>query len=257
MKPPNNQFFKEMLHQSQFNNLIYNLVFINNLDWSLLNRNNVERFKRLYRMELLHVERVVARLQLTTCFDVTSAVSIVNVSDDDDNQETETTSLMHGVSLIGNVAISQVGPIVGLVEECEDAYTFCVALLGVKRDESFLLEDTFYIDGANLEHTNEVILDTVTRLYQSHRCRLHQHFKQFEAIEMALEYKPQDLSTKDWEYLVHYFFSSKFKRDPETQKEPNFLFLWKITHTNNNEEWVDEKSRELHMKVQEVVLEKL
>ncbi|KAL2333355.1 hypothetical protein Fmac_014568 [Flemingia macrophylla] len=58
-------------------------------------------------------------------------------------------------------------------------------------------DDTFHIDGANLEHTKEVILDIARRLYRSHRCRLHQHFKQFETIEMALEHKPHDLSTED------------------------------------------------------------
>ncbi|KAL2344221.1 hypothetical protein Fmac_005506 [Flemingia macrophylla] len=71
--------------------------------------------------------------------------------------------------------------------------------------------NTFHIDGANLEHTKEVILDTVRRLYRSHKCRLHQHFKKFETIDMALEHKPHDLSTEDSEYLVHHFSSSKFK----------------------------------------------
>ena len=31
----------------------------------------------------------------------------------------------------------------------------------------------FYVDGADIEHTKDVILFTVGRLYQNHRCRLH------------------------------------------------------------------------------------
>ncbi|KAL2325482.1 hypothetical protein Fmac_024540 [Flemingia macrophylla] len=136
-------FPPELHPQSRFNNRIHSLVFINNPDWSLLSSNDVERFKRLCGMELLHVEREdVARLQLATCFDVTPVVSIAtNVSDDDDyNRETETSRVIHGVSLTGSAAMGQVGSIVGPVDigECEDAYLFRVALPGVKRDENLL-----------------------------------------------------------------------------------------------------------------------
>ncbi|KAG4938621.1 hypothetical protein JHK86_044762 [Glycine max] len=41
-----------------------------------------------------------------------------------------------------------------------------------------------------------------------------------------------------------------------TQKKPNFQDLWQITHTRKGE-WVDETSKEVHMRVEEVALEKL
>ncbi|KAK2423159.1 hypothetical protein QL285_033630 [Trifolium repens] len=40
-------------------------------------------------------------------------------------------------------------------------------------------------------------------------------------------------------------------RDPETQKEPNYQDLWRMTHTNSNGEWINDASKEVHTKVQE------
>ncbi|KAG5080563.1 hypothetical protein JHK86_004628 [Glycine max] len=69
--------------------------------------------------------------------------------------------------------------------------------------------DTF--DGVDAEHTKDVILFIAGRLYQSYRCRLHQYFKKYETMELASENKPNDLSVQDWEYLINYFSTSKFK----------------------------------------------
>lgn len=72
-----------------------------------------------------------------------------------------------------------------------------------------MLQDTFDID--NTEHNKDVILHTARRLYRSHRCRLHQHFKQYETNEIALKHIPDDVSEEDWKYLVNYFSSDEFK----------------------------------------------
>ncbi|XP_057445352.1 uncharacterized protein LOC130737561 [Lotus japonicus] len=119
------------------------------------------------------------------------------------------------------------------------------------------------------DHNKAVILATADRLYRSHRGRLHQHFKQYETNEIALEHKPDELSEGDWEYLVDYFSSPDYKamsernrsnkakqainhrcgrksfqavsydaRDPETGKEPNYQDLWRMTHTNNSGVWI-------------------
>ncbi|XP_057444022.1 uncharacterized protein LOC130736194 [Lotus japonicus] len=140
--------------------------------------------------------------------------------------------------------------------------------------------DTFDID--QTEHNKEIILNTAKRLYGSHKGKLHEHFKKYEINEMALEHKPDEISEEDWEHLVDKFSSptykemsarnkankskqvinhrcgrKSFQRDPETQKEPNYQDLWRMTHTNNNGEWVNEASREVHMKVQETSMKML
>ncbi|XP_057443008.1 uncharacterized protein LOC130734559 isoform X2 [Lotus japonicus] len=61
------------------------------------------------------------------------------------------------------------------------------------------------------DHNKDVILATTERLNRSHRGRLHQHFKQYETNEIALEHKPGELSEGDWEYLVDYFSSPDYK----------------------------------------------
>ncbi|XP_058724266.1 uncharacterized protein LOC131595804 [Vicia villosa] len=125
--------------------------------------------------------------------------------------------------------------------------------------------DIFDID--NTTHNRDVILDTAKRLYRNHRCRFHRHFSQYNTNETALEHKPDDISEEDWKYLVDYFSSATYKaisernklnktkqvmnhrcgrksfqavsydaRDLETQKEPNYQDLWRMTHTNSNGE---------------------
>ncbi|XP_045820098.1 uncharacterized protein LOC123913411 [Trifolium pratense] len=144
--------------------------------------------------------------------------------------------------------------------------------------------DTFDID--NTTHNNDVILETAKRLYRNHRCRFHQHFSQYNTNEIALKHKPEDISEEDWKFLVDYFSSPDYKaisernkvnkakqvikhrcgrksfqavsydaRDPETQKEPNFQDLWRMTHTNSNGEWKDDASKEIHTKVEEACSE--
>ncbi|KAK2395419.1 hypothetical protein QL285_057158 [Trifolium repens] len=120
--------------------------------------------------------------------------------------------------------------------------------------------DAFDID--NTTHNREVILDTAKRLYRNHRCRFHRHFNQYKTNEIALEHRPDDVGEDDWKFLVDYFSSPNYKvisfqavsydvRDPETQKEPNYQDLWRMTHTNSNGEWINDDSKEVHTKVQE------
>ncbi|KEH17535.1 hypothetical protein MTR_0009s0330 [Medicago truncatula] len=105
--------------------------------------------------------------------------------------------------------------------------------------------DTFDID--NTKHNRDVIIDTAKRLYRNHRCRFHKHFSQYKTNEIALEHKPDDLSDEDWKYLVDYFSSPEFNRDPETKKEANYKDLWRMTHTNSNGEWINDASKEVHV----------
>ncbi|WJX92430.1 hypothetical protein P8452_74072 [Trifolium repens] len=103
-----------------------------------------------------------------------------------------------------------------------------------------------------------------------------------ETNEIALEHRPDDVGEDDWKFLVDYFSSPNYKvisernklnkakqvinhrcgrksfqvvsydaRDPETQKEPNYQDLWRMTHTNSNGEWIYDDSKEVHTKVQE------
>ncbi|RDY13505.1 hypothetical protein CR513_01561, partial [Mucuna pruriens] len=58
--------------------------------------------------------------------------------------------------------------------------------------------NTFDIDNPSTEHNKEVILETTRRLYQSQRCKPHQHFKQYKTMNMDLdlEHKPSCLKDK-------------------------------------------------------------
>ncbi|WJX89696.1 hypothetical protein P8452_71670 [Trifolium repens] len=136
--------------------------------------------------------------------------------------------------------------------------------------------DVFDID--NTTHNREVILDTAKRLYRNHRCRFHRHLNQYKTNEIALEHRPDDVGEDDWKFLVDYFSSPNYKvisernklnkakqvinhrcgrksfqavsydaRDPETQKEPNYQDLWRMTHTNSNGEWINDDSKEVHL----------
>ncbi|KAK2370024.1 hypothetical protein QL285_083111 [Trifolium repens] len=140
--------------------------------------------------------------------------------------------------------------------------------------------DAFDID--NTTHNREVILYTAKRLYRNHRCKFHRHFSQYKTNAIALEHRPDDVGEDDWKFLVDYFSSRNYKvicernklnkakqvinhrcgrksfqavsydaRDPETQKEPNYQDLWRMTHTNSNGEWINDASKEVHTKVQE------
>ncbi|WJX63456.1 hypothetical protein P8452_48342 [Trifolium repens] len=97
--------------------------------------------------------------------------------------------------------------------------------------------DAFDID--NTTHNREVIIYTAKRLYQNHRCRFHRHFSQYKTNAIALEHRPDDVAV------------SYDARDPETQKEPNYQDLWRMTHTNSNGKWINDASKEVHTKVQE------
>ncbi|KAK2394908.1 hypothetical protein QL285_056689 [Trifolium repens] len=140
--------------------------------------------------------------------------------------------------------------------------------------------DAFDID--NTTHNREVILYTAKRLYRNHRCRFHRHFSQYKTNMIALEHRPDDVGEDDWKFLLDYFSSPNYKvisernklnkakqvinhrcgrksfqamsydaRDPETQKEPNYQDLWRMTHTNSNGKWINDASKEVHTKVQE------
>ncbi|WJX25159.1 hypothetical protein P8452_14226 [Trifolium repens] len=138
------------------------------------------------------------------------------------------------------------------------------------------------VDIDNTTHNREVILYTAKRLYRNHRCRFHRHFSQYKTNAIALEHIPDDVREDDWKFLVDYFSSPNYKvisernklnkakqvinhrcgrksfqavsydaRDLETQKEPNYQDLWRMTHTNSNGEWINDASKEVHTKVQE------
>ncbi|WJX68752.1 hypothetical protein P8452_53093 [Trifolium repens] len=140
--------------------------------------------------------------------------------------------------------------------------------------------DAFDIDNTTLNR--EVILYTAKRLYRNNRCRFHRHFSQYKTNAIALEHRPDDVGEDDWKFLVDYCSSPNYKvisernklnkakqvinhrcgrksfqavsydaRDPETQKEPNYQDLWRMTHTNSNGEWINDASKEVHTKVQE------
>ncbi|KAK2395895.1 hypothetical protein QL285_057585 [Trifolium repens] len=66
--------------------------------------------------------------------------------------------------------------------------------------------------------------------------------------------KNAPFNVKKWKNIPEDIFNKivfKVLRDPETQKEPNYQDLWRMTHTNSNGEWINDDSKEVHTKVQE------
>ncbi|RZC12783.1 hypothetical protein D0Y65_012509 [Glycine soja] len=102
----------------------------------------------------------------------------------------------------------------------------------------------------------KAILRTAGRLYQNWRSRLHDYYLKFETKEEALKHVPDDINDSDWQFLVDYFSSPYFERDPVTGKEPDLQTFCQLTHKRGNGEWIDEASKEINDKVAEQTNEK-
>ncbi|XP_057445740.1 uncharacterized protein LOC130737896 isoform X3 [Lotus japonicus] len=69
--------------------------------------------------------------------------------------------------------------------------------------------------------------------------------------------KVPDEAKNDIVSRVYIDSTEAIERDPETGKEPNYQDLWRMTHTNNSGVWINEASREVHVRVEEASMRML
>ncbi|KAG8381923.1 hypothetical protein BUALT_Bualt05G0023200 [Buddleja alternifolia] len=125
----------------------------------------------------------------------------------------------------------------------------------------------------------DIVYQQMNRQYRSRRHKLHQYYICNKDGEDILHQPPSGVIPEDWELLINYFESDKFKkvsnrnkenrkkltmnhacgtksiaqfcyeeRDPETEQEPTRTDTWRRTrHSVKKNGWVDEASREAHV----------
>ncbi|KAG8382296.1 hypothetical protein BUALT_Bualt05G0062100 [Buddleja alternifolia] len=124
----------------------------------------------------------------------------------------------------------------------------------------------------------DIVYQQMNRQYRSRRHKLHPYYICNKDDEDILHQPPSGVIPEDWELLINYFESDKFKkvsnrnkenrkklamnhacwtksiaqfcyeeRDPETEQEPTRTDTWRRTrHSVKKNGWVDEASREAH-----------
>nr|XP_016455319.1 PREDICTED: uncharacterized protein LOC107779399 [Nicotiana tabacum] len=120
------------------------------------------------------------------------------------------------------------------------------------------VKDKFEVLGGMREHRFQAfVIDTMRRLFRAWKARLSIRYSRHVAEGNILSRRPEDIELEDWKYLVEYFGSPKFKKNPATgEKEPPDR-VWEIQHTRKNDRgeivWVDPQSQQIHCQLQELV----
>ncbi|KAH0675940.1 hypothetical protein KY285_023741 [Solanum tuberosum] len=133
-------------------------------------------------------------------------------------------------------------------------------------------------------------INTTQRLFRAWKTRLHKEYLLYNTDEERLSHRPESVSPMDWEYLVSYFGSTKFKsvsaknksnrekqttkhshscgsksfaeveestKDPQTGKKATADIVWELQHTRKNDKgellWSDPQSQEVHGRIQALV----
>uniref|UniRef100_A0A6V7QRN7 Uncharacterized protein n=1 Tax=Ananas comosus var. bracteatus TaxID=296719 RepID=A0A6V7QRN7_ANACO len=110
-------------------------------------------------------------------------------------------------------------------------------------------------DGIQGEKVN--VLDHLKKMYREWRHRLHRYYLRFNSDEERLTKVPENVTDNDWRYLVKYFGSEEFKRDPVTQAEPKMTDYWKATHLRHNGDWMDGRSKDVMETLEDIEKEQL
>uniref|UniRef100_A0A2N9EKC6 Transposase-associated domain-containing protein n=1 Tax=Fagus sylvatica TaxID=28930 RepID=A0A2N9EKC6_FAGSY len=76
-------------------------------------------------------------------------------------------------------------------------------------------------------------------------------------MEALIRNKPEELDIEEWKAMIAYFETDDFKRDRETQKEPDALELWAMTYcpkgqwVNNDDQHVYDEAKQKIAEVEE------
>ncbi|OIT07910.1 hypothetical protein A4A49_62972, partial [Nicotiana attenuata] len=95
------------------------------------------------------------------------------------------------------------------------------------------------------------------RLFRAWKARLSILYSKYSTNEERLSHRPEDVELEDWKYLIKYFGSPKFKRNPITGELDTPDKVWEIQHTCKDDRgelvWLDSQSQQIHAQLQEVV----
>ncbi|XP_075087804.1 uncharacterized protein LOC107806906 isoform X3 [Nicotiana tabacum] len=121
-----------------------------------------------------------------------------------------------------------------------------------------IVKDKFEVLGSVRERVLQaLVISTMQRLFRAWKIRLTSHYSRHIADRIILSHRPEDVELEDWKYLVEYFGSSEFKKNPATGEKETPDRVWEIQyiHKNDNGEivWVDPQSQQIHGQLQELV----
>ncbi|KAH0671312.1 hypothetical protein KY285_024073 [Solanum tuberosum] len=85
--------------------------------------------------------------------------------------------------------------------------------------------------GLRAHKLQDFVISTMQRLFRAWKARLHNHYCAYSTDENRLSNRPEDVELEDWKYLVKYFGSEKFKRDPLSGEKDSLDKVWEIQHT--------------------------
>ncbi|KAG5568361.1 hypothetical protein H5410_064624 [Solanum commersonii] len=81
----------------------------------------------------------------------------------------------------------------------------------------YKVKDKFEVcDGLREHKLQGFVISTMQRLFRAWKARLHNCYSAYSTDEDRLLHRPEDVELEDWKYLVKYFGSVKFKRNPES-----------------------------------------
>ncbi|XP_055823896.1 uncharacterized protein LOC129892342 [Solanum dulcamara] len=116
----------------------------------------------------------------------------------------------------------------------------------------YKVKDKFEFCGGLREHKLQgFVISTMQRLFRAWKARLHNSYSAYDTDEERLSHRPEDVELEDWKYLVKYFGSEKFKRNPESGEKDTPDKVWEIQHIrkkdNGERVWLDPQSQQIHV----------
>ncbi|XP_059305621.1 uncharacterized protein LOC132057171 isoform X2 [Lycium ferocissimum] len=122
------------------------------------------------------------------------------------------------------------------------------------------VKNKFEVCGGLREHKLQgFVISSMQRLFRAWKARLHTDYLRYSTDEERLSHRPEDVQLEDWKYLVKYFGSEEFKRDPVSGEKDTPDKVWEIQHTHKNVNgervWLDSKSQQIHGQLQQLVVE--
>ncbi|XP_070037458.1 uncharacterized protein [Nicotiana tomentosiformis] len=79
------------------------------------------------------------------------------------------------------------------------------------------------------------VISTMQRLFRAWKARLSRLYSKYNTNEERLSHRPEDVELEDWKYLIQYFGSQDFKRNPITGEIDTADKVWEIQHTRKDD----------------------
>ncbi|XP_016481178.1 uncharacterized protein LOC107802233 isoform X2 [Nicotiana tabacum] len=122
------------------------------------------------------------------------------------------------------------------------------------------VKDKFEVCSRLREHRFQAfVISIMQRLFRAWKARLSILYSKYSTNKERLSHQPEDVELEDWKYLIQYFGSPEFKRNPITGELDTPDKVWEIQHTRKDDRgklaWLDSQSQQIHGQLQEVVVQ--